>query len=1561
MQSPLGECYTPHLVEKNMLYKTKTSGKCTDDEGWGYILTEDECNTAATSLGLPMWGSSGDVNDNYPFGCSIPHETKVHFNPRDSDKNCGQTVSGNTWIANCLCKRTTKYVTDPSQVQQAARKLFAPADYKNTHAIAMFQGVECLKKLGKSTNSAQCRCGSVTCSAGQYCLKEYSICGDEEIKYVATTTVSSGLCEGALEDPISTKSDCDIASQKLDLHNQDAEEQESTDDPAMCYYRDHATHTDGEAGLWHNTGDGLDFLVREDDMLICHYDKIMCICDNGQVGGTCASEGGQACLSCNDGYELKSNSACGQCPAGKYKNTGNSCLSCPTGQAQHNVGQTSCLSCGAGAYQDATGQTSCKTCGTGKYSQSTGSASCLNCPTGKAVGGGQLSTCSNCAAGKYQNQTGQGACKACPQGQFNGNNAGQGYEACFLCNPGKYADVTGLIWCKNCVNKKYQDQTGQSACKTCPAGSIVDTTVNGKTCSACPIGKAQSLSGQTSCIDCSPGHYQDSTNQTECKQCVAGKYQTNSGHSACAECPKGQYQNAMKQTSCAGCTAGKYQNENGKNGCKQCGAGKYSASGQDSCANCDLGQYQNQVEQTACKDCPKGYYQNNRGKISCGECGVGKYQDEKAKAGCRPCLAGKFTNTPFQEECKLCPKGQYQDGNSQTECLPCQAGRYQSNTGQSSCAYLCPRGKFGLSGQDSLEDCKNCPLGFAQNIAGQSSCTECEAGTFSNVNAGAYSCSGCAAGKYQPEKGQTSCDPCATGKFTSTTGQTACQDCAVNYYQNNPGSNVCKACATQCGNTGQTITQQCVPTSNIVCTNNECICENGNAHTGAACTQHNAHICGSCKGGFTFDTNHLNVAHQQECVACATCSPGKIAISTCSSNLDTQCYTCLAGRYATGTVCSKCAPGTFADVDGLPQCKVCQTGKVQGAEGQTTCNSCSEGHKQVGNMCQPCQAGKYQSQTGQTQCDTCAAGTYSAAGQAGCIACPEGRAGGGLNAGGGFNACTKCNSGTYQPAAGQSECLECPAGQLNQANGNMAFTSCTKCGSGRYQSQTGQTSCPTCPTSPTNTYADVQGSSQCKTCGECPPGQRRDNCQGGNPGQCVNDLCTAEHINCNGNGNPIGQLPATNCQCDCDTGFGGNHCENAKACTLDGADGSTRIECDNGGQAGGIGSSCSCTCKDGFTGTLCDKCAPGFGYNEVSKKCEACIKPKANNDVSDTAPCAQEECPTDYGVTAEFSRVWGSALWGNGKTWDPEGDNCIACPTGQFSLANNGQCKDIDECVNGQKCTVSGVFNANYCENGMNTYHCKCPGGYAGSDSCIACTAGKYSTDEEGGHGQCSSCDQFGEPGKKYYQDQAGKKTCQLCDECPVGQTRTSCNIETGTIECSNCAADQFTVNGQCTDCNLNCPLGKRLEVPDNVCTCIDIDECQGQDCSGHGNCHDSTDTNMGIALGQYQCTCLPGYKGVNCDGEKTCQEGSMHNNNPVPIGANGGQCENGATATGNVPDNNCVCVCQPGFKGINCEIDINECADETDNCHTHATCTNTFGGFACACTSGFKGNGVTC
>jgi hypothetical protein len=40
---------------------------------------------------------------------------------------------------------------------------------------------------------------------------------------------------------------------------------------------------------------------------------------------------------------------------------------------------------------------------------------------------------------------------------------------------------------------------------------------------------------------------------------------------------------------------------------------------------------------------------------------------------------------------------------------------------------------------------------------------------------------------------------------------------------------------------------------------------------------------------------------------------------------------------------------------------------------------------------------------------------------------------------------------------------------------------------------------------------------------------------------------------------------------------------------------------------------------------------------------------------------------------------------------------------------------------------------------------------------------------------------------------------------------------------------------------------------------------------------------------------------------------------------------------------------------------DVNECADNTHNCHHNASCKNANGSFSCVCNSGYSGNGVNC
>ncbi|XP_015751618.1 PREDICTED: protein crumbs-like isoform X4 [Acropora digitifera] len=57
--------------------------------------------------------------------------------------------------------------------------------------------------------------------------------------------------------------------------------------------------------------------------------------------------------------------------------------------------------------------------------------------------------------------------------------------------------------------------------------------------------------------------------------------------------------------------------------------------------------------------------------------------------------------------------------------------------------------------------------------------------------------------------------------------------------------------------------------------------------------------------------------------------------------------------------------------------------------------------------------------------------------------------------------------------------------------------------------------------------------------------------------------------------------------------------------------------------------------------------------------------------------------------------------------------------------------------------------------------------------------------------------------------------------------------------------------------------------------------------------------------------------------------------------------------------ENNYKCLCK-GFKGKNCENDIDECSSANE-CHQNATCNNTKGSYNCTCKDGFEGDGKNC
>ncbi len=168
---------------------------------------------------------------------------------------------------------------------------------------------------------------------------------------------------------------------------------------------------------------------------------------------------------------------------------------------------------------------------------------------------------------------------------------------------------------------------------------------------------------------------------------------------------------------------------------------------------------------------------------------------------------------------------------------------------------------------------------------------------------------------------------------------------------------------------------------------------------------------------------------------------------------------------------------------------------------------------------------------------------------------------------------------------------------------------------------------------------------------------------------------------------------------------------------------------------------------------------------------------------------------------------------------------------------------------------------------------------------------------------------------------------CSDLDECTLG-----------TDDCDAVAA--CTNTGGSFTCQ--CPPGHADVLGDgSVCT----DLCELAACDPLAACSVPQDVAV--------CTCPGGYLDVNGDGtvcelDTSCQ--TLACDEAAQCVVEGGtvrcQCPTGYT--------------DPSGGGSEC-IEIDECTLNTDNCSPNATCTNTAGGFLCACRPGYTGTGTTC
>lgn len=107
--------------------------------------------------------------------------------------------------------------------------------------------------------------------------------------------------------------------------------------------------------------------------------------------------------------------------------------------------------------------------------------------------------------------------------------------------------------------------------------------------------------------------------------------------------------------------------------------------------------------------------------------------------------------------------------------------------------------------------------------------------------------------------------------------------------------------------------------------------------------------------------------------------------------------------------------------------------------------------------------------------------------------------------------------------------------------------------------------------------------------------------------------------------------------------------------------------------------------------------------------------------------------------------------------------------------------------------------------------------------------------------------------------------------------------------------------------------------------------------CTHHTPCkNDGICTNTG--QGSYTCECKPGFKGTNCEVEvDDCQ------NSPC---TNGGTCQNVGSGF--------QCKCRDGYTGKRCETVAESC--KASPCKNGATCTESQGTYRCLCVAGYTG-----
>src|SRR5262249_31243765 len=95
-----------------------------------------------------------------------------------------------------------------------------------------------------------------------------------------------------------------------------------------------------------------------------------------------------------------------------------------------------------------------------------------------------------------------------------GNYSSIGASVCSFCDPGTFAEISGLPSCRACPTGKFTNDTGMTLCEDCPPGYYMNET-QARACVLCPIGTYALNNGTITCRECQIGRYANVTGKTE--------------------------------------------------------------------------------------------------------------------------------------------------------------------------------------------------------------------------------------------------------------------------------------------------------------------------------------------------------------------------------------------------------------------------------------------------------------------------------------------------------------------------------------------------------------------------------------------------------------------------------------------------------------------------------------------------------------------------------------------------------------------------------------------------------------------------------------------------------------------------------------------------------------------------------------------------------------------------------------------------------------------------------------------------------------------------------------